>query len=163
MQLQNIFSFVVWLYVNWEKLLWYSKKKKKKNPSPLQSVRKCWACVYNPQRVLLSPGLRAASTFNLQWGKGASPYSSFLRSGTRFRQGSKSLPRSWVWPPCMGHSLKKSDQNILWNLWSASVAKNVTFTALKTSYGGVHSWRRWAYNWCVRNHEPDKLLKVTAV
>lgn len=75
MQLQNIFVFVAWLYVNREKLLWYSKK----NPPPLQSVRKCWICIYKPQRVLLGPGLTVASTFNLQWGKGASPYSSFLR------------------------------------------------------------------------------------
>lgn len=54
--------------------------------------------------------------------------------------------------PCMGHSLKKSDlmslvghiQLILFcEICEMLCGKNDTFTALKTGYGGFHSWGRW--------------------
>lgn len=77
MQLQSSLVFLTFLYVNWEKLLWYSKI----IPPHLQSLRKYgFAFMTLKQRVVLVPGLKAASTFNMQWDKAACPHCNFLRS-----------------------------------------------------------------------------------
>lgn len=67
------------------------------------------------QGVLLVPGLKAASTFDLQWGKGASPHSNFLRS----------------------------KRPILGKAQTSLSSKNDTLTTSKTGCGDLYFWRKW--------------------
>lgn len=133
MQLQNILVRVTLLYLNWEKFLWYSKNKKIKVPH-LSKVSENigFAFVALEQRVLLVPGLKATSTFNLHWGKGASPHSNFLRS-------------------------KK--KHFLARLKHAFPAKMTHLKLQKVAMGICTVGENGACNWCVGNHEPAKLWK----
>lgn len=125
-QLQNILVFLTLLYVNWEKLLWYSKI----IPPHIQSFRKYWFCIYDTQRVVLVPGLKAASTFNLQWDKGACPRCSFLRP---------KRPMFGKAQTCLSSKNYTQLQNLALGI---------------RTFGG-----NGAHNWCVRNHKLPKLWK----